>query len=96
MSGTVRGELFVQCAGSSKCEHLICTEELCHKTARTIYKMALESVFCLQPAGDSWTRKGIFDSLLAGCIPVVFSRNQVVFQYLWHLTGDGSRYTHTP
>jgi hypothetical protein len=30
------------------------------------------SIFCLSPPGDSPTRKAIFDSLLAGCIPVVF------------------------
>jgi hypothetical protein len=30
------------------------------------------SVFCLQPAGDTPTRKGIFDAAMAGCIPVFF------------------------
>ncbi|ORY69443.1 exostosin family-domain-containing protein [Leucosporidium creatinivorum] len=31
-----------------------------------------QSTFCLQPPGDSPTRKGFFDSLLLGCIPVIF------------------------
>jgi hypothetical protein len=30
------------------------------------------SVFCLQPAGDSPTRKSIYDAIAAGCIPVLF------------------------
>jgi hypothetical protein len=31
-----------------------------------------ESVFCLQPPGDSPTRKSIYDGILCGCIPVFF------------------------
>ncbi|ORY69455.1 exostosin family-domain-containing protein [Leucosporidium creatinivorum] len=31
-----------------------------------------QSTFCLQPPGDSPTRKGFSDSLLLGCIPVIF------------------------
>ncbi|KAM0750971.1 hypothetical protein T439DRAFT_380794 [Meredithblackwellia eburnea MCA 4105] len=34
----------------------------------------LNSTFCLQPPGDSPTRKGFFESILLGCIPVVFRR----------------------
>ena len=30
------------------------------------------STFCLQPAGDSPTRKGFWDSIILGCIPVIF------------------------
>ncbi len=29
-----------------------------------------KSVFCLNPPGDSWIRKGTYDSLVYGCIPV--------------------------
>ncbi|KAG0630056.1 hypothetical protein M758_1G151300 [Ceratodon purpureus] len=93
MTGTVRGELFTQCAESPKCKHLLCTQELCADNVQTLYKLYSESVFCLQPAGDSPTRKGIFDTLLSGCIPVVFARNQTVEQYLWHLPGNGSNYS---
>lgn len=32
----------------------------------------LQSVFCLQPPGDSPTRKSFYDSLLSGCVPVLF------------------------
>ena len=50
-----------------------------------------ESVFCLQPAGDTATRKGIFDAIMCGCIPVVFSPDQLggmddhPLQYKYHL-----------
>lgn len=43
-----------------------------------------KSVFCLAPTGDSLTRKSLFDSLVAGCIPVVFARATIT-QYLWHI-----------
>lgn len=32
-----------------------------------------ESIFCLEPEGDTPDRKSIYDSLLLGCIPVLFS-----------------------
>ncbi|KAL8276535.1 hypothetical protein RQP46_011083 [Phenoliferia psychrophenolica] len=37
-----------------------------------IHSTMLHSTFCLQPPGDSATRKGFFESVLLGCIPVVF------------------------
>ena len=49
------------------------------------------SLFCLQPPGDTATRRGIFDSILTGCIPVVFSPDQLggihgyELQYEFHL-----------
>ena len=32
----------------------------------------MHSLFCLQPPGDSPTRKSFFDAILSGCIPVMF------------------------
>jgi len=37
-----------------------------------VYAHMLEATFCVQPAGDSLTRKGFYESILAGCIPVMF------------------------
>ena len=37
--------------------------------------MKQKAVFCLEPEGDSPFRKSIYDSLTAGCIPVLFSLN---------------------
>jgi hypothetical protein len=33
------------------------------------------SVFCLEPEGDSPYRKSVYDSIVSGCIPVLFSRD---------------------
>ena len=35
------------------------------------WELYATSVFCFQPGGDSATRRGFFDSLLFGCIPVI-------------------------
>lgn len=48
------------------------------------------SIFCLTPAGDSVTRKSIFDSYTLGCIPVVFAR-ATLSQYFWHLSEEEMR-----
>ena len=44
----------------------------------------LHSVFCLQPGGETYTRKGFWDSIVVGCIPVVFHIE--ASHYPWHLT----------
>ena len=36
----------------------------------------LNSVFCAQPEGDSKSRKGLIDSIILGCIPIVFDHFQ--------------------
>lgn len=41
--------------------------------------------FCLAPTGDSFTRKSLFDSYLAGCIPVIFAR-LTLGMYYWHIS----------
>ncbi|KAJ7538490.1 hypothetical protein O6H91_11G050400 [Diphasiastrum complanatum] len=51
------------------------------------------SEFCLQPAGDSPSRRSYFDAMLAGCIPVIFDRNSAWTQYTSHLPVDGSSYS---
>ena len=56
------------------------------------------SEFCLQPRGDSPTRKLVFDSLVLGCIPIVFDPFTAHHQYPRHLHEDDrtiSVYIHT-
>jgi hypothetical protein len=55
---------------------------------RDMLDLFQRSSFCLQPPGDSPTRKGIFDSILAGCIPVVFNTRTLEDQYPWHIGGS--------
>jgi hypothetical protein len=42
-----------------------------------------QSVFCLGPSGDSYTRKANIDALAVGCIPVVFYHASL--DYPWHI-----------
>jgi hypothetical protein len=49
---------------------------------RALYSRA---VFCLQPPGDTATRSGIFDSILHGCIPVLWNGTALDRQYELHL-----------
>ena len=46
--------------------------------------LSQQSVFCFQPIGDLMTRKGLFDSILLGCIPVVFDPLTAHVMYTWH------------
>ncbi|KAF3322769.1 xyloglucan galactosyltransferase KATAMARI1 [Carex littledalei] len=41
--------------------------------------------FCLQPPGDTMTRRSIFDSILVGCVPVFFSDLTAYEQYTWYI-----------
>lgn len=46
--------------------------------------LLMSSVFCFNPPGDTPTRKGLFDSLLAGCIPVIFD-DATLSLYKWYI-----------
>ncbi|CAJ1377549.1 unnamed protein product [Effrenium voratum] len=37
----------------------------------------LQSTFCVEPAGDSITRKSLIDSIVLGCIPVIFAHQEL-------------------
>ena len=58
-----------------------------------VMKAFQSSVFCLQPPGDSLTRRSIFDSILAGCIPVFFHQGSAYEQYVWNLPKDHTTYS---
>ncbi|KAL8291244.1 hypothetical protein RQP46_002222 [Phenoliferia psychrophenolica] len=45
-----------------------------HAFVTLTHQVMLHARFCLQPPGDSATRKGYWESILLGCIPVVFRR----------------------
>ena len=49
------------------------TSRSCEVTqAERIVEWMQNSVFCLQPPGDTATRKSFYDSIITGCIPVLF------------------------
>lgn len=54
----------------------------------------MHSVFCLQPPGDSPTRKSFYDAIQCGCIPVLFRDIQPV-SYPFERVLDYSSFTYT-
>lgn len=95
MKQSIRDQIMAQCAAAKrKCRMMECKDEKrnCLKPAN-VMKMFENSVFCLQPPGDSFTRRSTFDSILAGCIPVFFTPASAYVQYLWHLPKDYSSYS---
>ncbi|MCO5563606.1 hypothetical protein L7F22_017253 [Adiantum nelumboides] len=94
LATSIRGQIMDQCKLSNHCNLLECDrgESKCHVPA-VVMKLFQESVFCLQPQGDSYTRRSIFDSMIAGCIPVFFNNHSAYTQYVWHLPENYSSYS---
>lgn len=99
MVDSIRDEIMAQCEEAAsrrrKCRLLECKNDK-NKCNKPVYLMKLfqTSTFCLQPSGDSFTRRSTFDSILAGCIPVFFTPASAYVQYLWHLPNkDFSKYS---
>lgn len=57
---------------------------LANHNGSLIYNLYNNSVFCINPPGDLPTRKGLFDSMLLGCIPVTFNPLTASAMYTWH------------
>ncbi|KAL3829266.1 hypothetical protein ACJIZ3_018068 [Penstemon smallii] len=92
---TIRDEIISLCLNSFEtCSFLNCNKASvdCNEPFQ-VMKMLMNSIFCLQPAGDSYTRRSIFDSILAGCIPVFFHPKSAYEQYLWHFPKDYRKYS---
>ncbi|KAL5792668.1 hypothetical protein ACOSP7_001262 [Xanthoceras sorbifolium] len=91
---SIRGQIIDQCRNSKVCKLLECDfgESKCHSPS-SIMQMFQSSLFCLQPQGDSYTRRSAFDSMLAGCIPVFFHPGSAYTQYTWHLPKNYSTYS---
>ncbi|CAH8282514.1 unnamed protein product [Eruca vesicaria subsp. sativa] len=95
LGDSIRSEIMDQCKASRrKCKLLECVSgsQKCYKPDQ-IMKFFLSSTFCLQPPGDSYTRRSTFDSILAGCIPVFFHPGSAYAQYIWHLPKDIGKYS---
>ncbi|CAN4086308.1 unnamed protein product [Withania somnifera] len=95
LEDSIRSEIMGQCSDSrQKCRLLEC-KDLHNKCSKPVHVMKLfqSSIFCLQPSGDSFTRRSTFDSILAGCIPVFFTPASAYVQYIWHLPKDYTKYS---
>ncbi|PWA40789.1 exostosin family protein [Artemisia annua] len=91
---SIRSLLIDQCKNSGVGKLLDCGvgEKKCHSPS-SVMKMFQSSVFCLQPQGDSYTRRSAFDSILAGCIPVFFHPGSFYAQYTWHIPKNYTTYS---
>ncbi|XP_062153645.1 xyloglucan galactosyltransferase XLT2-like [Alnus glutinosa] len=88
-----RGLLLGQCNETDTCTVVNCAKSRCSNGTSAILETFLGSEFCLQPRGDSFTRRSIFDCMLAGSIPVFFWRRTAYYQYEWFLPVERESYS---
>ncbi|KAJ0049476.1 hypothetical protein Pint_15920 [Pistacia integerrima] len=83
----IRRSIRNECEGyfSKVCEIVDCSNGICEHDPIKYIKPMLQANFCLQPPGDTPTRRSTFDGILAGCIPVFFEEQSAKSQYDWHL-----------
>ncbi|KAI4345427.1 hypothetical protein L6164_012553 [Bauhinia variegata] len=67
------------------CEIIDCSNGICEHDPIRFMRPMLQASFCLQPPGETPTRRSTFDGILAGCIPVFFEDQSAKLQYGWHL-----------
>ena len=84
-----RGRLLSYCQNESdSCRVVDCSGTRCYNGASAILDTFLGSDFCLQPRGDTYTRRSMFDCMVAGSIPVLFWKRTAYDQYEWFLPGQ--------
>ncbi|KAL6580469.1 hypothetical protein OROMI_008493 [Orobanche minor] len=89
-----RGILLNQCYSEpGSCRVVDCGGSKCTNGTSAILETFLDSDFCLQPRGDSLTRRSIFDCMLAGSVPVFFWHRTAYLQYDWFLPGEPGSYS---
>uniref|UniRef100_M8BBZ8 Xyloglucan galactosyltransferase KATAMARI1-like protein n=1 Tax=Aegilops tauschii TaxID=37682 RepID=M8BBZ8_AEGTA len=77
-------------AAGAACGALDCAEGKCIKDNALVLELFMGARFCVQPRGDSFTRRSLFDCMVAGAVPVLFWRRTAYLQYHWYLpTEDG-------
>nr|BAJ91404.1 predicted protein [Hordeum vulgare subsp. vulgare] len=91
IKGDFRALLLNDCqAAGAECGALDCAEGKCIKDNGLVLELFMGARFCVQPRGDSFTRRSLFDCMVAGAVPVLFWRRTAYLQYHWYLpTKDG-------
>jgi hypothetical protein len=90
IKGDFRAMLLEECqAAGHACGSLDCAEGRCIKNNALVMQLFMGARFCLQPRGDSFTRRSLFDCMVAGAVPVLFWRRSAYQQYGWYLPVDG-------
>uniref|UniRef100_A0ACD5TSR1 Uncharacterized protein n=1 Tax=Avena sativa TaxID=4498 RepID=A0ACD5TSR1_AVESA len=93
---TGRNQIIEQCGRSSRCAMLgkaAATKTPGEYLPSHAMRLLESAEFCVQPRGDSYTRKSTFDSILAGCIPVFLHPISAYVQYTWYLPRDYRTYS---
>ncbi|XP_047315496.1 xyloglucan galactosyltransferase XLT2-like [Impatiens glandulifera] len=86
--------LMSQCRNESdSCRLIDCNKAECAYGKTKNLETFMESEFCLQPKGDSDTRRSVFDCMLSGSIPVFFWDRTAYRQYQWFLPSNRSSYS---
>ncbi|XP_051142914.1 xyloglucan galactosyltransferase XLT2 [Andrographis paniculata] len=89
-----RGILLNHCYSEpGSCRVVDCGGSKCANGSSVILDTFLHSDFCLQPRGDSFTRRSVFDCMLAGSIPVFFWHRTAYLQYEWFLPAEPGSYS---
>lgn len=92
MGAKIRGQLADICVRARPyCRLFHCGKRMCMRPHNVIWHY-LGADFCFQPPGDTPTRKGMFDCMIAGGIPVLF-HELTAFRYFWHLPKDHDLYS---
>lgn len=72
MGEQIRHRLWKTCVDHAEdCDFFSCRERRCIMQTQNVMWVYLGARFCIQPPGDTPTRKGLWDCMVAGGIPVV-------------------------
>ncbi|XP_075524525.1 xyloglucan galactosyltransferase XLT2-like [Primulina tabacum] len=94
LKGDFRTVLMDHCYNESgSCRVVDCSGTRCSDGTSEILEGFLDSDFCLQPRGDTYTRKSMFDCMLAGSIPVFFWKRSIYDQYEVFLGNEPEKFT---
>ncbi|KAJ3680784.1 hypothetical protein LUZ60_015273 [Juncus effusus] len=91
---TIRDMVIDQCVEATLCNVYECVfgNNSCHLPSN-VMRVLMSSNFCLQPPGDTFTRRSTFDSMLAGCIPVFFKSSSAYSQYKWYFPKNFNKFS---
>ncbi|CAN6288829.1 unnamed protein product [Urochloa humidicola] len=82
----IRGSILAECANrTDACAVVDCSGGKCSHDPGRYMRAMLGAKFCLEPPGDTPTRRSTFDAIIAGCVPVFFEDLAARRQYGWHL-----------
>jgi len=76
---SIRRDLIANCPEDPQCEYLDPSQA--SVSYLSMVKVYMESEFCFQPPGDNPVRRAFFDSLVAGCVPVIFTPHMADFAW---------------